>query len=144
MLAVIQEALGRPDRVVNCKTMAFPRIREGSVLIKMLKAAINPSDINMLEGRYYDQPELPSIMGKEGVGVVVECHTTGDHVQVGDHVIFPFTAKRDWQGVWCESIVVESRDVYVIPKQISITQAAMMTVNSPTAWYLLNSSVASM
>ena len=43
-----------------------------SVRIRFINAAINPSDINQIQGVYANKPPLPAIAGNEGVAVVEE------------------------------------------------------------------------
>lgn len=58
---------------------------ENEVLVKMLAAPINPSDINVLQGTYGILPTFPAIGGNEGVGTVVD--PGNSKLQVGDWVI---------------------------------------------------------
>jgi NADPH:quinone reductase-like Zn-dependent oxidoreductase len=42
------------------------------VLVKVMAAPINPSDLASFKGQYSQQKKFPAIMGFEGSGVVVE------------------------------------------------------------------------
>ena len=57
------------------------------VLVKMLFAPVNPSDINMIEGRYALLPDkLPYVAGNEGVGRVIEVGRDVQTLKAGDLV----------------------------------------------------------
>ncbi|KAK2106320.1 hypothetical protein P7K49_015834 [Saguinus oedipus] len=57
------------------------------VLVKMLAAPINPSDINMIQGNYGLLPELPAVGGNEGVAQVVAVGSSVTGLKPGDWVI---------------------------------------------------------
>jgi trans-2-enoyl-CoA reductase len=57
------------------------------VLVKMLAAPINPSDLNVIQGIYGKKAKLPAIGGNEGVGVVVEVGNDVKSISINDHVI---------------------------------------------------------
>jgi trans-2-enoyl-CoA reductase len=103
----------------------------------MAFAPINPADINMLEGKYVIQPELPCVLGNEGVGIITEVGDEVEHLSIGDHVILPFRHTENWIGTWAETIDTPSSEVIAIPKEIPLKQAAMFTINPVTALQLL-------
>ena len=61
-----------PQDVIRAEAFDAPVLQAGQVLIKVLAAPINPSDVLTLTGEYGMLPPLPAIGGNEGVGVVVE------------------------------------------------------------------------
>jgi trans-2-enoyl-CoA reductase len=62
---------GAPERVLRLTDQVLPtELGDHDVLINLLAAPINPSDINTIEGKYPITPELPGVPGHEGVGVV--------------------------------------------------------------------------
>ncbi|XP_035387033.1 enoyl-[acyl-carrier-protein] reductase, mitochondrial isoform X3 [Electrophorus electricus] len=50
--ALIYRCHGEPSQVVTLETLKLPPLRSTSVLVKMLAAPINPSDINMIQGMW--------------------------------------------------------------------------------------------
>ena len=52
--------------------MPIPKPQKGQVLIKVIAAPINPSDIELYNGNYSHQKKFPTAMGFEGSGIVVE------------------------------------------------------------------------
>uniref|UniRef100_A0A8C8DRP0 Enoyl-[acyl-carrier-protein] reductase, mitochondrial n=1 Tax=Oryzias sinensis TaxID=183150 RepID=A0A8C8DRP0_9TELE len=118
---------------VRLKNVDLPAIGENDVLIKLLAAPINPSDINMIQGTYAILPDLPSIGGNEGVGTVIETGKKVKSLKVGDWVI-----PRDaGLGTWRTEAVFAEEDVISVPNDIPLLSAATLGVNPCTAFRML-------
>lgn len=65
----------------------LPPISKNQVLVKMLMAPINPSDINMIEGTYPILPTLPAVGGNEGLGQIVQVGADVKGIKVNDFVL---------------------------------------------------------
>jgi NADPH:quinone reductase len=78
--AAIVEALGRPP--VPAEVPA-PRRRPGEALVRIRAAALNPVELHIWNGHFFDGPPRPPyVIGLEGVGVVEE----GDVLRPGTRV----------------------------------------------------------
>lgn len=66
---------------------SLAQIKDNQVLVKMVMAPINPSDINMIEGVYPIRPNLPAVGGNEGVGQIVQVGKNVKNLAVNDMVI---------------------------------------------------------
>jgi len=69
MRAVVLRQFGHPDQL-QVEDVAQPRPSEGEVLVKVLAAAINPSDVKNVEGSMA-RTSLPRIPGRDFAGIVV-------------------------------------------------------------------------
>jgi len=58
--------------VIHAVEAEPPQLHPGQVLVEVLAAPINPSDILTLTGDYGMLPPLPAVAGNEGVGRVAE------------------------------------------------------------------------
>lgn len=134
---LLHHKYGKPEEEVCLSTYELPSLEPDQVLVEMLFAAINPADLNMIEGTYYTQPTLPCILGNEGVGSVVECGSQVSLFKTGDRVIMPVKSKDNWVGFWAEKFVVKASYLIKVPKGISDDQAAMLTINPVTAYQLI-------
>lgn len=134
---LINKSYGNPESVVALSTYSLPVLMENQLMVEQRFSPINPADINMIEGKYYTQPELPAVLGNEGVGVVTHIGPDVKNVSIGDHVILPYKKKSRWIGAWAEQFIANEEEVLVVPKNISLEQASMLTVNPPTAFLIL-------
>ncbi len=118
---------GNPASILRLEEIALPSPGTGEVLVEMLAAPINPADLNTLEGKYGKQPPLPAVGGLEGVGSIVSS---------GKMVLVPSSV-----GSWREKAVIAEDELIAIPDGVDPLQAAMMRVNPPTAWLMLENFV---
>ncbi len=130
--AVIHEH-GDPESVVAVEKVALGQPKRGEVVVDVRAAPINPADLNVIEGKYPDRPELPATPGMEGVAVVSALGPDASGVAVGDHVLLP-----PGLGSWREAAVVAADALVIVPHEVPLEQAAMLRVNPPTAWRMLH------
>jgi NADPH:quinone reductase-like Zn-dependent oxidoreductase len=79
------------------------------------------------------RPELPSVIGNEGVGRVVAVGPGVTNVAVGDRVLPP---RSSW--VWRERMVIPAAGLFSLPLEADPKQLAMLAINPPTASLLLS------
>ncbi|XP_029306707.1 enoyl-[acyl-carrier-protein] reductase, mitochondrial [Cottoperca gobio] len=125
---------GDPSKVVQLEDIDLPTIGEKDVLVKMLAAPINPSDINMIQGTYAILPDLPAVGGNEGVAQVVEVGSQVTSLKTGDWVI----PKDTGLGTWRTEAVLAEDDVISLPNDIPLLSAATLGVNPCTAFRMLS------
>jgi mitochondrial enoyl-[acyl-carrier protein] reductase / trans-2-enoyl-CoA reductase len=135
--AVVFRSHGKPQDVVSIDEYTLPELREDEVLIEMRAAPINPADLNVLEGTYARKPSLPATPGWEGVGVIREVGSKVSHLKPGQQVKPPPEI-----GTWREAVIAKAAGVYPFPVALPDEQAAMISVNPPTALMLLRDFVA--
>ncbi len=135
---IVNKRHGKPEDVAEIAPYSLPIVMEAQVIVDQKFAPINPADINMMEGKYYIQPDLPCVLGNEGVGVVSHVGPDVTDLKVGDHVIMPMKKKDNWVGAWAESYIANEADLIKVPDHISLEQASMLTVNPPTAFLMLS------
>ncbi|WP_370381982.1 zinc-dependent alcohol dehydrogenase family protein [Catenulispora sp. GAS73] len=106
----------------------------GDVLVEVEAAPINPSDVLFAAGWFAVQPRVPSGLGGEGVGRVVQAGPGVDAALVGRRVLLLPTFQY---GTWAERIVVPAEYVVPVPDDADPPQLAMLPINSATAYLLL-------
>ncbi len=121
-----------PQASIAAVEFTLPPLGPGQVLIKVLAAPINPSDVLTLTGVYGMLPPLPAIGGNEGVGVVAELGPGVTSPAVGQTVLLPVGA-----GTWASHMAAEAGKLMPLPNGVDPLQLAMMTVNPPTAYLML-------
>lgn len=134
--AVLHAYDGAPESL-RIETRPVPKPGRGQVLIKMVAAPINPSDLMFLKGLYGVQKPLPVVPGWEGMGRVV---ATGDdwlsrHL-LGKRVACAAPDKHD--GTWAEYMLTTARRCIPLEDTVPDEQGAMLIVNPLTAWALMD------
>ena len=105
----------------------------GEVRVAVEFAPVNYNDILLLSGAFPVHPNLPSVAGNEGVGLVEAIGEGVSSLHVGDRVILPL-----YSFTWRERMIVAAADVFCVPPTIPPQQAAMLRINPPTAALLLS------
>lgn len=104
----------------------------GQVLVGIEFSPINFSDILVARGLYALRPELPSVIGNEGVGRVLKIGEKVSGLRIGDRVVLPLG-----RFVWRQRLIVPAVDLIVIPEDADPRQLSMLTINPPSAHLLL-------
>lgn len=122
-----------PQDVIEAVALDLPSLQAGQVLVQVLAAPINPSDILTLTGDYGQLPALPAVGGNEGVGRVqqVASHVSG--LEAGQMVLLPVGC-----GTWRTHVVADAKTLMPLPDGADPQQLAMLAVNPPTARLLLS------
>ncbi len=109
------------------------------VVLDILAAPINPSDLLNFQGRFGARPPpLPCLAGGEAVGQVRKLGKDVRHLRIGDRVLALFAGR----GNWCQQVTAPAAGLRPLPKTADIHQLAMMAVNPATAWHMLKGFVA--
>jgi NADPH2:quinone reductase len=118
-----------PPSVLRIQEIAIPEPGRGETLVRVKAAAINPSDIGNVAGRF-KTTTLPRTPGRDFAGTVV----AGDR-EKGDQVWGSWPALgiiRD--GSHAEYVVVPTEMLSGKPHSLSMAQAATIGVPYITAW----------
>src|SRR5271156_4393660 len=103
------------------------------VLIGVEFSPIDPSDLSLARGIYGVHPALPTVIGNEGVGRVLNLGVGVQNVKVGDRVLAP-----NGSFTWRERMVVSADGLFALPPGADPHQLSMMAINPPTAALLLS------
>lgn len=122
-----------PQDVISAVEFELPPLQPGEVLVEVLAAPINPSDVLTLTGQYGSLPPLPAVGGNEGVGRVVEVAPDVRTHSAGQRVLLPIGS-----GTWRTHMVADVRALVSLPAGGDAAQMAMLAVNPPTAALLLS------
>ena len=122
-----------PQEFIDAVDFEIAPLTSGQVLIQVLAAPINPSDVLTLTGLYGQLPPLPAVGGNEGVGKVVQLGPDVSSPAVGQTVLLPVGS-----GTWATHIVADAKRLMPLPNDADPQQLAMMTVNPPTASLMLS------
>lgn len=137
MQAIRLESFDGPEGL-HVREVPVPTPGPGEVLVKIRAAAVNPSDLMFLRGRYGVRREPPTIPGFEGCGDVVASGRGAGAVLVGRRVA---VATQGGHGTWAQYTVASLTSCMPVRRSISDAQGAMLLVNPLTAWALIDRAV---
>jgi NADPH:quinone reductase-like Zn-dependent oxidoreductase len=134
MKAIHLTAYGNP--VQNLQMVEVPEPNAPSAreaLVRMEYAPVDYSDLLLANGVYFLHPELPSVIGGEGTGIVEAIGPGVTEVKVGDRVTIPFGT-----FTWAQRVVAPAQGLFVVPPSIDAKTASMLNINPTTAVLLLD------
>ncbi len=131
MHAVVADPTGGPEnlRYVDVPT---PEPGEGEVLVKLEAIGVNFIDVYHRTG-LYKVPESPVKLGSEGAGRV-EAVGKGARFERGQRVAYAMA-----RGSYAEYAVVPAKFLVTVPENVSLEDAAAVTLQGMTAHYLTRS-----
>jgi NADPH2:quinone reductase len=134
MKAIMMTAIGNPD-VLELQDIDEPEISTATQIKVRLKAAgVNPIDTKIRRnGLLYNDP-LPTVLGCDGAGEVVEIGSAVSEFKPGDKVWFFHGGLGRDQGNYAEYTVLDQRWVSLMPKNSSFIEAASLPLVLITAW----------
>src|SRR5437899_3322209 len=134
MRAVQLTAYGNPGEALKYVDIPAPEAPgPNQVLIGVEFSPINPSDLLLANGIYALRPALPTVIGNEGVGRVLNVGPGVRNVKVGDRVTAPLSS-----FTWRERMVISADGLFALPPDADPQQLAMLAINPPTAALLLS------
>ena len=122
-----------PQDVIHPVEFEEPTLESGQVLVEVLAAPINPSDVLTLTGEYGQLPPLPAVGGNEGVGRILKLGPDVEDADIGRVVLLPIGC-----GSWATHIVADAKHLVPLPDKADPQQLAMMSINPPTASLMLS------
>src|SRR5712672_2875594 len=91
MKAIHLTAYGNPVQNLQMAEVPEPTAPSaGEALVRMEYAPVDYSDLLLANGVYFLNPQLPSVIGGEGAGIVEAIGPGVTDVKVGDRVTIPF------------------------------------------------------
>jgi NADPH:quinone reductase-like Zn-dependent oxidoreductase len=138
MKAIYQTKYGKSD-VLQYGEQTSPVLKANEIRIKNYAASVNPRDWMIRSGRYQLQflvPSFPLILGSDFAGEIIEIGVKVKHFASGDKV---FGMKNPSEGLatYAEEVVAPEKNIALIPKGLSYTEAAGVPLCSLTAWQAL-------
>lgn len=111
--------------------MPEPERGEGCALIEVAAAPLNPIDLSIAAGRFYEPAtELPYVAGREGLGRVLE----SDSFAAGVRVYFPMPGGIGGAGAFCERAAPLEEQAIPVPEGVDDALAACLGVAGLAGW----------
>jgi NADPH2:quinone reductase len=115
-----------------------PLPQPGEVILEIRYAALNPADRYLAENLYPVKPTLPHILGRDGMGTVVQVAGETGGVRVGDQrAILRGDVGGNRPGTFAERVAVPAQNLVEVPAGWSEQEAAGATLVYLTAYQAL-------
>ncbi|MFD4539135.1 zinc-binding dehydrogenase [Streptomyces bauhiniae] len=124
---------GGADTAFAAREIPQPTPGPGQVLVQVMATSVNPLDLQTRRGDYRDEVALPTVIGNDVSGVVVETGSGADDYRPGDEVWYlapVFTG----QGTYSEFHVVDQSLVARKPARLTHAEAAGLALVGVTSW----------
>ncbi|HEX3437977.1 MAG TPA: alcohol dehydrogenase catalytic domain-containing protein [Pseudacidobacterium sp.] len=134
MKAIHLIAYGNPAQ--NLKMVEIPEPNAPSAdeaLVRMEYTPVDYSDLLLANGVYFLNPQLPSVIGGGGAGIVEAIGPEVTDVKIGDRVTIPFRT-----FTWAQKVLAPAHGLFVVPPSIDAKTASMLNINPTTAVLLLD------
>jgi NADPH:quinone reductase len=126
--------------IQNLRLTDFPDPvpREGEAILELHYAALNPADRYLAERQYPANPPLPHILGRDGMGTVVELGKGVKHVRLGDRrAILRGEVGVNRPGTFSQRVAVPEENLVEFPSEWSDPEAGGATLVYLTAYQAL-------
>ena len=121
-------AIDTIEPYLDAREIPLPSPRDGQVLIRLIRANINPSDLHFIKGEYGLPRKAGVPAGFEGVGEVVGSGKGGEGL-MGKRVAFIASAS----GAWAEYAIADAIACVPLRDDVSDADGATLFVNPLTA-----------
>ncbi len=137
MKAILMTATGSPD-VLKMQEINEPQVQRDTQLKVHLRAAgVNPIDTKLRTRGVLQPYALPTVLGCDGSGVVVDAGDKVTRFRPGDKVWFCSGGLGGDQGNYAEYTLVNETVAQVKPASLSFIEAAAAPLVLITAWEAL-------
>lgn len=137
MQAILMTGTGGPD-VLQLQHCDPPQLTHpAQVKVKLSAAGVNPIDTKLRARGTFFPDSLPSILGCDGAGVVVETGAAVSDLRIGDRVWFCHGGLGREPGNYAEYTVLPATDARHAPRRLELEHAAAGPLVLLTAWEAL-------
>ncbi|MEI7839493.1 MAG: zinc-dependent alcohol dehydrogenase family protein [Methylococcaceae bacterium] len=135
MQAILMTAIGDSTVLIE-QNIAEPHLTQRTeIKVRLHAAGINPVDTKIRKGGlFYPNAELPTVLGCDGAGEVVEIGANVTDFKVGDKVWFCHGGLGREQGNYAEFTVIDQRWASLMPQTATFETAAAAPLVLITAW----------
>lgn len=123
---------GGPE-VLRVHRRELPGLAPGQATVRVEAAGVSFAEVQMLKGRYFNQPKFPFVPGYDLVGSVIEVGEAVDDGLLGRRV-----AALTETGAWAGRVVIEAEKLATVPEGLDSADAVAVVTNGVTAWQMLH------
>lgn len=106
----------------------------GHVRIRVEAVGLNRAEAMYRAGNYPTKPQLPSLIGYEGVGTITAIGPDAGDYAVGQRVCVLPMIHQGQYGIWADEAIVPTRILLPAPQGMDVTHAAAIWMQYMTAY----------
>ncbi len=129
---IVMPRMGGPE-VLQAVRRPAPRPAAGEVVVRVEAAGVSFAEVQMLRGRYFNQPRFPVVPGYDLVGTVEAVGAGADAALVGRRV-----AALTQTGAWAERVALPAAALAPVPAGLDPAEAVAVVTNGVTAWQMVH------
>ena len=129
---IVMPREGGPE-VLEVHRRYLPGLKPGQVMVRVETAGVSFAEVQMLRGRYFNQPKFPVVPGYDLVGKVEDVGEGVDEGLLGKRV-----AALTETGAWAERVVIGADKLARVPEGLDPADAVAAVTNGVTAWQMLH------
>lgn len=131
--AIRFHAIGGPEQL-RIEDIEIGAPGPGHVRIRVEAVGLNRAEAMYRAGNYPTKPQLPSLIGYEGVGTITALGDGVSEYALGQRVcVLPMIAQGDY-GIWADEAIVPTRILLPAPDGMDVTKAAAIWMQYMTAY----------
>lgn len=124
---------GGPEKLV-VENMEIGAPGPSHARIRVEAVGLNRAEAMYRAGNYPVRPQLPSLIGYEGVGTILAVGDGAGDYAVGQRVcVLPMISQGDY-GIWAEEAIVPARILLPAPEGLDVEEAAAIWMQYMTAY----------
>ena len=130
---VVMPREGAPDVLVVARRRTVGGLKAGEAVVRVEAAGVSFAEVQMLKGRYFNQPTFPFVPGYDLVGIV-----EGVGEDVGGGLIGRRVAALTETGAWAERVTLDASGLVPVPEGLDPAEAVAAVTNGVTAWQMIH------
>lgn len=130
MKAVFLVKNGKADKAFEIREVEKPKLEQDDVLVKVEAFGLNYADVMARHGLYRDAPSMPSVLGYDVVGEVVEVTNPDDEYLIGKRVV-----GLTRFGGYAEFAKTNRMAITEVPDNLDAAQATAIATQYCTAYF---------
>ena len=129
---IVMPRLGGPE-VLRVHERGLSSPAAGMATVRVEATGVSFAEVQMLKGRYFNQPKFPFVPGYDLVGRVENVGEDVDEGLLGKRV-----AALTETGAWADKVAVDAGTLVIVPDGLAPADAVAAVTNGVTAWQMLH------
>ena len=132
-IEVVMPGEGGSEVLTVARRVSLRGPKTGEAVVRVEAAGVSFAEVQMLKGRYFNQPKFPVVPGYDLVGTVEEVGEGVDDEMIGRRV-----AALTETGAWADRVVIGAEKLASVPDGLEPADAVSVITNGVTAWQMIH------